>query len=120
LSESAPRSAAGLSRRILLDECVPRPLRREFPGLDVSHVVDEGWSGRRNGDLLKEMLRSGFAVLVTVDRNLAYQQNVAAAGVAVVVVKARSNRVRDLRPAVPEIRAAIERAPVGVVTNVAV
>ena len=120
MSESGPPSPAGSARRILLDECVPRPLRREFPGLAVSHVVDEGWAGRRNGDLLKQMVRAGFTVFVTVDRNLAYQQNVAAAGVAVVVVKARTNRERDLLPAVPKIRAAIEQAPVGFVTEVAV
>ena len=120
MSESESRSVPRSTRRVLLDECVPRPLRREFPGLAVSHVVDEGWAGRRNGDLLQQMLDAGFTVLLTVDRNLAYQQNVAAAGVAVVVVKARTNRMRDLRPAVPTIRAAIESAAIGVVTNVAV
>ena len=117
MSESAPPDS---NVRVLLDECVPRRLRREFPGLSVSHVVDEGWAGRRNGDLLKQMLRAGFTVFITVDRNLAYQQNVAAAGVAVIVIKARTNRERDLLPGVPKIRAAIEQSSVGVVTEVAV
>jgi hypothetical protein len=69
--------------------------------------VSEGWAGRRNGDLLRLMRERGFATLVTVDRNLAFQQNVAATGLAVVVVHARSNRVEDLRPLAPVILAAI-------------
>jgi hypothetical protein len=39
--------------RLLLDECVPRPLKRDLVGHDVQHVVDMGWSSKRNGDLLK-------------------------------------------------------------------
>jgi hypothetical protein len=42
---------AASARRILLDECVPRRLQRALPSLDVSHVVTEGWAGRRNGVL---------------------------------------------------------------------
>ena len=106
--------------RVLLDECVPRRLRRELPGHDVSTATDEGWSGRRDGDLLALMRAAGFRVFVTVDRNLAYQQNVAAAGVAVIVLHARTNRARDLVPLGPQLRAAVETAPIGQVTHVAV
>ena len=66
------------------------------------------------------MVGAGFTVFVTVDRNLAYQQNVAAAGVAVVVIRARTNRERDLLPAATRIAEAIKQAPVGIVTEVAV
>jgi hypothetical protein len=65
------------------------------------------------------MLAAGFSVFVTVDRNLAYQQNIAAAGVAVIVLRARTNRERDLLPLVPALLAAIESAPIGQVTHVA-
>jgi len=41
--------------RLLLDECVPRPLKRDLVGHDVSHVVDMGWSSKRNGELLRLM-----------------------------------------------------------------
>ena len=56
--------------RILLDECVPRPLRRELPGHDVRTIRDMGWAGRKNGELLGLMARVGFEVLLTVDQNL--------------------------------------------------
>ena len=42
--------------RILLDECVPRPLKRELLGHDVHTVPEMGWSGKRNGELLRLML----------------------------------------------------------------
>ena len=83
--------------RLLLDECVPRPLLLELTGYDAHHVVDMGWSSKRNGDLLKLMLAERFEALFTVDQSLAFQQNVLASGIAVVVAVARTNRVKELR-----------------------
>lgn len=94
--------------RALLDECVPRRLlRRHLADLNLSHVLDEGWAGRRNGALLRLMVEAGFNVLITVDRNLEYQQNVAAAGIGVIVLHARSNRTEDLATLVPALRIAL-------------
>ena len=107
-------------RRALLDECVPWRLQQELPGHSISHVHEEGWTGQRNGALLRLMRESGYTVLVTVDRNLAYQQNVAAAGIAVIVLHARGNRLSDLVPLVPALREVLATAPVGQVTNVGV
>ncbi len=39
--------------RLLLDECVPRTLKPDLVGHDVQHVVDMGWSSKRNGELQK-------------------------------------------------------------------
>ena len=93
--------------RILLDECVPRALRRSLPGHTVRTIREMGWSGKKNGELLALMLASNYEVLLTVDQNLRYQQNLAAAGVAVVVVVAASNRIEDLRPYAPDVEAAL-------------
>ena len=106
------------ARRVLLDECLPRRLKRELPGFDVSDVIAEGWAGRHNGQLLRLMREAGFDVFVTVDRNLVYQQNIATAGVAVLVLHARSNRIADLRPFAPALLTAIAEAQVGTVTHV--
>jgi hypothetical protein len=51
--------------RLLLDECVPRPLLRDLAGPDVHHVVDLGWSSKRNGELLQLMLAQRFEALLT-------------------------------------------------------
>jgi hypothetical protein len=93
--------------RILLDECVPRPLRRELPTHDVHTIREMGWAGKKNGELLALMAGAGFEVLLTVDRNIRHQQNLAASGVAVVVMVAASNRLTDLVPLVPGVEAAL-------------
>ena len=106
--------------RVLLDECVPQRLQRELAGIPVSTVQDQGWTSQRNGDLLRAMRAAGFTIFVTMDRNLVYQQNVAAVGLAVIVLRARSNRLQDLLPLVPQLRAALADARAGQVTRVAV
>jgi hypothetical protein len=93
--------------RILLDECVPRPLRRELPGHDVRTVPEMGWAGKRNGELLPLITAHNFAVFLTTDQNLRYQQNLRAAGIAVLVLVARTNRLGDLAPLMPTARATL-------------
>jgi hypothetical protein len=61
-----------------------------------------GWSGKKNGELLTLMAGQGFEVLLTVDQNIRYQQNLAASGVALLVLVATGNRVVDLVPLIPE------------------
>ncbi len=87
--------------RLLLDECVPRPLKALLAPHDTHHVVEMGWAGQRNGALLKLMLQEHFQALLTVDKRIEFQQNVAASGLAVVVLIARTNRLADLTPLIP-------------------
>ena len=61
--------------RVLLDECLPRRLRSQFTGHDVHTVPEMGWAGKKNGELLALMATGGFEVLLTVDQNLRYQEN---------------------------------------------
>lgn len=93
--------------RVLLDECVPRRLGRELVGHDVRTVPQEGWSGKKNGELLTLMTAAGFEVLVTVDQGIRHQQNLRAAGVAVVVMVGASNRLADLVPLAPDVLVAL-------------
>ena len=69
--------------RLLLDECVPRPLKHDLIGHDVEHVVDMGWSSKRNGELLKLMVAARFEALLTVDKNIEFQQNLKGLGIGV-------------------------------------
>jgi hypothetical protein len=104
--------------RLLLDECVPRPLKRELAGHDVRHVTDMGWSSRRNGELLRLMVDERFDAFVTVDRNLEFQQNLRGAGIGVVLVLTRTNRLKELRPLVPAILDAIAQVTPGTLIKV--
>ena len=99
--------------RLLLDECVPRPLLRDLVGHDARHVVDMGWSAKRNGELLTLMLAERFVTLLTVDQNLPFQQNLRASGISVVVAVARTNRVKELRPLIPRILGALAEVKPG-------
>jgi hypothetical protein len=105
--------------RVLLDECVPRPLKREFPGHEVSTVVEMGWGSKRNSQLLALMLAGGFNAFVTVDQNLEFQQDIRASGIAVVVIQARSNRLKELRPLAPAVVEALARIKAGELIQVA-
>jgi hypothetical protein len=93
--------------RILLDECVPRPLKRELSSYDVHTVPEMGWSGKKNGELLALMTSQNFEVFLTVDQNLSYQQNLRAANLAVILLIAPSNRLVDLLPLMPSVHTAL-------------
>ena len=61
--------------RILLDECVPKPLKREFTDFNLKTVQQMGWSGTKNGALLNLMSQAELTVLLTSDQNIKYEQN---------------------------------------------
>jgi len=88
--------------RILLDEDLPRRLAELLVGHEVSTVQRSGWSGIKNGQLLG-LAAAQFDVFLMMDRNLEFQQNLAALPIAVLVVEAVSNRMGDLKPIVPAI-----------------
>lgn len=103
--------------RILLDECIPTRLSREFVEHEVRTVQQAGWSGLSNGRLLSAAERD-FDVFLTVDQSLRYQQNVSGFGIAVVIPAARSNDIQDLRPLVPRVLAALAQLRPGQVLHV--
>ena len=92
--------------RVLLDESIPIDFANNLTGLDAETVIGLGWAGLKNGALLRRATGQ-FQVLVTMDKNLQFQQNLAAHAVGVVLVRAISNRIDDLRPLVPQILEAI-------------
>ena len=88
--------------RVLLDESIPIDFARELPTLIVETVAGLGWAGLQNGKLLRQAA-GRFDVLLTMDKNLQFQQNLSAHAIAVVLIRARSNRIADLRPLVAPI-----------------
>ena len=88
----------------MLNECVPRKLKRELRGFAVQTVPERGWSSRLDGGLLQAADADEYDAFVTVDRNLVYQQNLAGFQLGVVVLIARGNSLRFLQPLAPELR----------------
>lgn len=103
--------------RVLLDECLPRKLRLEFSDLDVSTVSAQGWSGTTNGQLLRQAARQ-FDVLITADQRLRYQQDLSRFEIAVIALKARSNKMSDLRPLIPACDEALTSIQPGQVVEI--
>lgn len=103
--------------RVLLDECVPRGLRRELPGHEVKTVAEMGWAGIKNGVLLR-LAEKEFDVFLTVDRNLEYQQDLSGTTLAVILLRAPSNDIVLLRPLMPAVREAMAKARPGMVVHV--
>ena len=89
--------------RLLLDECIPRKLKDNFPSYDCHSVPEEGWAGKKNGELLSLAEKAAFRVFLTLDRGIEYQQNLQSRSIAVVLIRTKSNRLADLLPHVPEI-----------------
>ncbi len=85
--------------RLLLDECVPKALRRELPGHDVRTVREMGWAGTRNGALLR-LASAAFDAFLTVDQGIEFQQDLTGLTLGVVVLIGASNDIDDLRPLV--------------------
>jgi len=88
--------------RILLDESLPRRLSRELAGHSVRTVSEVGWSSVENGELLRRAAGK-FDVFVTADQNLQFQQNLGALPLTVITLVARTNKLEELRPLVPEL-----------------
>jgi hypothetical protein len=103
--------------RILLDACVPKGLRRSLAGHDVSTSREMGWN-RLPDNLLLGNISHVFDVLVTVDRSIPFQQQLSIRPFAVVVLRARSNRLGDLLPLVPGLFKALDDIKPGEVREV--
>jgi hypothetical protein len=90
--------------RILLDECLPKDLARELPGHDVTTVPQAGWASISNGKLLRLIADSGkFDLFLTVDKRLPQQNETLALPFAIVVLRAKSNRMIHVFPFAPAI-----------------
>ena len=103
--------------RLLIDECLPRALTSLFGEHECRTVQAMGWSGKRNGELLA-LAEPEFDVLVTADRGLEFQQNLARLKISVLVLVAPSNQVEDLVPVLPAALAALLRIEPGCVVEV--
>jgi predicted nuclease of predicted toxin-antitoxin system len=89
--------------RILLDESLPRDLAPLIVGHEAVTIQQAGWSSTKNGKLLALAADKQFDVFVTADRNTEFQQNLKLLPIAIVVFRARNNRMEALEPLIPEL-----------------
>jgi hypothetical protein len=98
--------------RVLLDECLPKKLKREVVAEVVKTVPEMGWASIVNGALLRLAERE-FDVFLTNDQNLEHQQNLMKVDLAIVVLAASTNDIADLRPLMPAVNEAMGKLGAG-------
>ena len=105
--------------RLLLDECVPRKLKFMFTvgGHECETVRDAGFGSKTNGELLA-LAEGRFDVLITIDKNIRFQQNLTGRNIALLILRAHSNDVSDIGPLVPDALATLESIRPGQVVEV--
>ena len=102
--------------RLLLDENLDWRLRRDLLDHQVESVPLIGWAGIENGELLRKAVKAAFDVLITMDTNMVHQQKLAKYPIAVVALRAASNRLGDTRPLMPALLALLPHIKSGTVT----
>lgn len=103
--------------RLLLDESLPRGLKRHLSAHEVATVPDQGWAGKSNGELLR-LAEGEFDAFLTADQNVEYQQNLGAYNLAVIVLAAPTTRLQDLEALIPAVLNALEVTKSGEVVRV--
>jgi hypothetical protein len=84
--------------KVLLDECIPRKLKGALADHDCKTAPEAGLAGQKNGRLLSLAEAAGFDLFLTMDKGLQYQQNLAGRSIAILILRAKSNRLEDLLP----------------------
>lgn len=101
--------------RILLDECVNADLKPLLAGHEVFTVQEVGWSGTRNGELLK-LIAGKFDIFITTDQSLPHQQNLSRVTFPVLLLVPTGPTFEFLLRLVPDALAQLGLAPPGKVT----
>jgi predicted nuclease of predicted toxin-antitoxin system len=104
--------------KILLDECIPRKLKHSLLEYECQTAPESGFAGKKNGLLLSLAEDAGFEIFVTMDKGLEYEQNLAGKSIAILILRAKSNRLADLLPLVPELLRTLKLARRGVIHRI--
>lgn len=105
--------------KILVDECLPSELCGTLTemGHQCQTVRQAGFGSKKNGELLT-IAEGRWEVLLTGDQNIKYQQNMTGRNVSIVILRAKSNRMKDLMPLMPACGEALVSLQPGQVVEV--
>jgi predicted nuclease of predicted toxin-antitoxin system len=93
--------------KLLLDECVARDVKKDLRGHDVHTAEEAGYKGLKNGELLRAISGTYDDVLITVDQNLPFQQNIRSLQIAVIIIAAGGISYQKLRPLLSDVLEAL-------------
>ena len=89
--------------KILLDECITKRLKPYCNEHEVYTVTEMGWSGIKNGKLMSSCVENHFDLLLTIDKNLQFQQNLDRYPITIVVLNSFTSKVEELITFLPEL-----------------
>lgn len=95
--------------KILLDECVTKRLKNQLEGFEVYTVTELGLSGTKNGKLLTYCVENKFDILLTIDKNLMFQQGLEKYPVAIAVLNSLTSKLEELATFLPSFYSQVDK-----------
>ena len=95
--------------KILLDECVTKKLEAQLSEFEVYTVTQLGWGGIKNGKLLTLCTENNFDVLLTIDKNLIYQQNLKKYKISIAVLNTITSKIGEISQFIPSLKAQLPK-----------
>jgi len=88
--------------KILLDECITKKIKKHLLDLDVTTVSERGWSGIKNGKLMKLCIEHQIDIFLTIDKNIMYQQNLSNLEITIVILNTPSSKSEIIKEYLPK------------------
>jgi len=82
--------------KVLLDECVTKRLKSHLKDIEVYTVVEMGWSGVKNGKLMSLCATHNFDIILTIDKNMMFQQNLEKYPITIIVLNSFTSKLEEL------------------------
>ncbi|MEO5500689.1 MAG: DUF5615 family PIN-like protein [Ginsengibacter sp.] len=82
--------------KILLDECVTKRLKPYLTEFEVFTVSQMKWNGIKNGELMTMCVENGFDLILTIDKNLKYQQNLDNYELTIAILNSATSKIEEL------------------------
>ncbi|BDA74470.1 hypothetical protein Cyan7822_1092 [Rivularia sp. IAM M-261] len=101
--------------KIILDENLPKALKRYLSAYDVTTVQEQGWAGVKNGELMAR-IEGSYDIFITSDKNIKYQQNLT--GRTIAILELPTNRLKVLETLIDKILVEVQSISPGVYAQI--
>ena len=95
--------------KVLLDECLPRQLKKSLRPVHTLTVYELGWATLKNGALMKVAIEKKFDILLTTDKNLEFQQNINSYNISIVILDVKKNTMPAIKTLLPKFLAQLQQ-----------
>ncbi len=104
--------------KILLDENIDVAFKEYFKEYNISTVHDEGWQSKQNGELLKLAVDNEFNFLLTLDKNIKYQQNLKKINIRIILINSKNSKLDTLKDFITQIKDTLNSNPVETIIEI--